>query len=275
MKVDLHTHSTYSDGTDSLDDLILKCRSNGIEYVSLTDHDCIGGTKDFLKKASSNGINAIPGIEFSAEHPTELHILCYNYDQDDPVLNDALNYLLDERKTRIVKMMRLLQDDGFRISDEELQELIGNGVPTRPHIGQLLVNKGYCKTVKEAFERYIGVGCKYFVKKGILTKEEIFSISEKASGTTVLAHPAKIHEPDFEKLLHKLLDFGLKGIEVFYPIHSDRECSYYMSIADRYGLMITQGSDNHGTRRNTYLGKETRGNENELLMASVQKLFRK
>ena len=276
MKIDLHIHSTASDGTDSPETLAIQCAEKGVDYAALTDHDTLAGSSAFLKTAKRLGIQAVNGIEFSAQYTGELHILVYRVNLEDASFRGVVKEVMRHRSTRVVAMTQKLIDQGYDISHEQVQKYAAGGAPGRPHIARALVEKGYAKTIDQAFCKYLNVGCPGFVKRKNLTPTQILQAANTAGGVAVLAHPKLTYAPNFDKLFCELKYLGLAGVEAFYPEHSDEECKYFCELAQKYGLFVTQGSDFHGRMRSsTDLGKEKRGNENPLLKQGLHVIFEK
>ena len=274
--IDLHMHSTASDGTDSPAALIAACKEQGITHAVLTDHDTIAGVSEFLTEAEKAGITAVTGIEFSAAYDGELHILVYGADIQNREYCDMIEQMQNSRKNRIHAMTQKLMDGGYAISHEAVARFAAGGVPGRPHIAQALVEAGYAEDITQAFGRYLNAGCPGFVERFKLTQEQILAMAKKAGGIAVLAHPKLIFHPDIEGLVAQLSDLGLQGLEAFYPEHSNEECAYFCKLAQQYGLFVTQGSDHHGGMRSTtWLGKEQRGQDHPLLQAGVRTIFEK
>ncbi|ACJ75357.1 PHP domain protein [Thermosipho africanus H17ap60334] len=242
MLVDFHMHSTASDGTFNPNELVTLVKERKIECFSLTDHDTIDGVKQIKEK------NFIPGVEISIEHPTTLHILGYGFDINNEKFNKVLDQLKQYRYERNVKMVEKANALGFDITLEELLEEANGTLIGRPHFASLLLKKGYVKDRKEAFEKYLKRGMPLYEDKKRLDLENAIEIITQAGGIAVFAHPYQTSEDEdeIEKLLKKMVDLGLKGIEVYYSKHTKGMIETYEKLAKKYNLVKTAGSDFHG-----------------------------
>ena len=276
MKIDLHMHSTASDGTDAPQKVAQRCAQNELEYAVLTDHDTIAGSAVFQAEAQKLGIRTTTGVEFSANSEGELHILVYGADTQNAEFCALMAELAQKRNERVTKMTQRLMDCGCNISHDQVRRYAENGVPGRPHIALALVESGEAASVDEAFERYLKVGCLGYVPRRGVCEERILAVGRAAGGLPVLAHPKLTYAPDFDALIHRLKEEGLAGIEAFYPKHEDAECVCFCALAEKYGLFVTQGSDYHGVLHpSVYLGKEGRGQGHPLLLRGIREIFEK
>ncbi|MDK2886630.1 MAG: 3,5-nucleoside bisphosphate phosphatase [Thermosipho sp. (in: thermotogales)] len=244
MKVDFHVHSTASDGTYAPDELIEMAKNENIEVISITDHDTIDGIKTLKVKE----IKFIPGLEISAEFPSTLHILGYGFDVNDENLNKALDMLKKYRLERNKIILEKIQRHGFNITMEELIEEAKGKHIGRPHFASLLVKKGYVESLKEAFEKYLKKGALFYENKKRLNMDESIELISNAGGIAVMAHPyqTNLEGEELEKLVKKLVSYGLKGIEVYYSKHTPQMIEEYERLAEKYNLVKTAGSDFHG-----------------------------
>lgn len=242
MRIDLHMHSTASDGILSPDALLALCRQNDIQIAALCDHDSIEGAKQVL---GSKSPLLIPAVELSADS-RETHILGYQINVENPALCAALALLKQSRNTRNPKIIQKLNDLGMDITEEEVARQ-GNGALGRPHIARVLVEKGYVRSVKEAFERYLSNGKSAYVDREKLSPRRCIKLIREAGGLPVLAHPSTLglSFEALEKTAARLKKNGLWGMEVFYPGQIAQQDAY-LSICDRLGLFPTGGSDYHG-----------------------------
>lgn len=251
MKVDFHTHSTGSDGSNTPNELLNLALETNIQYLSITDHDTLDGIKTIENFTNLNKLKFIPGVELSAEFPTTLHILGYGFDITNERLNKVLEDLQEYRKKRNVLMIENMQKLGFQISLEELKKEAGGELIGRPHFASLMVKKNYVSNKQEAFDKYLKKGAPlYLDKKRLEPKDAIFLIKE-AGGVVVLAHPyqTKVDEQNLDKLIKELVDYGLDGIEAYYSSHTKEMTERYKTLATKYGLFITAGSDYHGRNK--------------------------
>ena len=270
--IDLHMHSTASDGTLTPRGLARACKEAGLEYCALTDHDTIDGVSDFLDEAGLLGLHALAGIEFSARYEGELHILGYGIDVNSAVLTERLKFLAKTREERVSRMVDKLIKAGYDITLERVRAIAGEGVVGRPHIAAALVEKGYCADVPDAFSRLLSRGGAGYIERHCIESTEAISLIKSAGGIPVFAHPGITADPDTPSLVERLVSEGIEGIEVYYPTHSDEEISAYLALAKEHGLYVTCGSDFHGTNRRTAsLGCEKRGNAD--MKKSVIQIF--
>ncbi|MGE0086045.1 MAG: PHP domain-containing protein [Desulfococcaceae bacterium] len=255
MKTDLHIHSTASDGTCTPAEILRLAVEMGIGIMSITDHDTVAGAKEILRMGIPPSVRFITGIEISAASPEEFpcagsfHILGYNIDVDNSVLNQALEILREARRNRNPQIIGNLRNMGFDLSMEELIRHAGDCQIGRPHIAGLMLKKGFVQSIDEAFDKYIGNGKAAYADKYRISCPEAISMIRNAGGTAVLAHPGLLKPLitfSFEKMLCHLRETGLGGIEVWYPEHSAEQTVYYAQMADRYGLIKTGGTDFHG-----------------------------
>ncbi len=245
--LDLHVHSTASDGLLSPQELIDEAVAAGLEGMALTDHDTVGGIEAAQEYAHRRYPDFwfIPGIEMNTDvGPHEVHILGYFIDPTYEALLKRLEEIRQERIQRNWKMVGKLNAMGYRISADRVAELAQGGVVGRPHIAQALVEKGYVFSVKEAFDKLIGQGKPAYVPRYKFLPEEAVQLIKGAGGVAVLAHPGLVGN---KELVEKILSLDIEGIEVYYPEHTDEDISRYLEMARERGLLITGGSDYHGT----------------------------
>lgn len=250
MRVDLHVHTTASDGKLSPQEVVGKAFRDGVEVLSITDHDTLEGMERFTPEGIIliQGIILIPGVEISARFERTLHILGYGFDPQNDVLRKTLSDLRRKRSVRNEMILDRARSIGFELSMEELQEIAGNDVIGRPHFARLMVRKGYVSSYEEAFEKYLGKGKILYVEKERLKPERAIELILKAGGIPVLAHPYQtgFEGEELERFIKRLKGYGLKGIEVFYPEHTGRMMEEYLELSRKYDLLVTGGSDFHG-----------------------------
>jgi len=257
VNIDLHIHSTASDGSLSPLEILDIARDLRLGAIAITDHDTIDGSKEALAAEIPPGLKFLTGVEISTapppsfSFPGSLHILGYAIRLDDPALNQALDLLQDSRKTRNPRIVDRLNNLGIDITlDEVLKEVGGNGQLGRPHIARLMVNKGLAESINDAFDRYLATGKPAYVDKFRIDSARAIEIIRGAGGIPVLAHPFLIQaETDMilEELVLTLKSMGLKGIEVYYPEHTPEQVAQYTALANRHELLITGGTDFHGS----------------------------
>jgi predicted metal-dependent phosphoesterase TrpH len=245
-KVDLHLHSSVSDGVLSPAELVAKAAELGLTVISLTDHDNVDGIVPALKAAEQYpSLTVIPGLEISTDTSTgEIHVLGYFIDHTNLELLAELKRLRDSRLGRAQKMIQKLTEMGMPIEWEYVKKLAGDGSVGRPHIAQALLDKGYINTIKEAFSKYIAFDGPAYVTREKMTPTEAVELITRAQGFAVLAHPLGISNLD--TLLKTLVRTGLTGIEVYYKNYPDEDRESLATLADKYGLLATGGTDYHG-----------------------------
>jgi predicted metal-dependent phosphoesterase TrpH len=253
--IDLHVHSTASDGTLSPSELLALARDLGLGALAITDHDTLEGSREALQAGIPNGLEFLTGVEISAQPPASFtcpgsfHILGYQIRLDDPVLNETLLVLQNARKNRNPQILERLNKLGIPISLDEIRREAGKIQLGRPHIAQFMVQKGWVETIDEAFDVYLGKGRPAYVDKFRITCARAIEIIGGAGGVPVLAHPYLLEaksEDALDNLVFELKSMGLRGVEVFYPSHTPDQTARYESIARRHGLLMTGGTDFHG-----------------------------
>lgn len=244
--IDLHVHTTASDGTLTGEEVIKMAIKLNLEGIAVTDHDTTRGLEEALIFGAKCCFPVIPGVELSTEHENkEIHILGYLFDFQLPWVEERLKHLQEARKTRIFKMVDKLSRIGYDISREEVLLAAGSGSLGRPHVAYVLLKKGYISTVQEAFHKLIGRGCPAFVPRAKITPEDAVLFIKKAGGIPVMAHPGLARSDD---LIERLVKCGLMGIEVFHPDHERSDEEKFMAVAQKYRLIVTGGSDFHGCK---------------------------
>jgi len=249
LKLDLHTHTTVSDGSLNPQEILNEAAKLELEYFSITDHDSVNALDQIGK--IPNGIKFINGLEISAEFPKTLHILGYGFDLNNEKLRNALRELQDFRKNRNSKMLSKLAENGFPISQEELEIEAKGEIVGRPHFANLMHKKGYVNSYQEAFDLYLDNGKPFYLNKKRLDPKLAIELILQAGGIPVIAHPyqTKLNDSDLENLIKELKGYGLMGIEVYYSQHSDKQINKYLNYAEKFKLLITAGSDFHGTNK--------------------------
>ena len=251
--VDLHLHTTASDGVLSPAEVVRYAKSKGLQAIAITDHDTVEGCEEALSEGEKIGFEVIPGIEISAEYsPGSMHILGFFLDIHHPLLNERLEYLQKARAERNPKMVAKLNQLGINITYEEVLRASGGGQVGRPHFANVLMEKRVVKSFQEAFDRFLKKGAPAYVDKFRFTSKEALHFIHEARGVAVLAHPNTLgvsRSSELEKVIVQLVDEGLRGIEVYYPEHSSAEVAQYKSLADRFNLLSTGGTDYHGMEK--------------------------
>ena len=250
--VDLHVHSNKSDGTCSPSELVDLAIQKGLSAFALTDHDTTAGLDEAIEYAKGRDIEVVPGIEFSTEYQgRDIHVLGLAIDYKAPVFADRLQAFVDSRIGRNRKMCRNLTEAGIDISYEKLMAAYPGAVITRAHYARYLLDHGYVKSLPEAFERYVGDHCPYFVPREKVTPVQAVQLIRQAKGIPVLAHPTLYHmgKDALQKLVSSLTEAGLVGLEAGYSTYSAGEEREMRQLALRNGLLISGGSDFHGSNK--------------------------
>ena len=258
-KIDLHMHTTVSDGTDAPDELLSKIRSSGMELFAVTDHDAFKACGIIRKLLGDGDPVFLTGIEFSCKDEYgKYHILGYGFDPDAEAIRQVVEKGHSYRIKKVNARLAFLDTTfGFRFPEKELQTLFAMDNPGKPHIANLMVKYGFAVTKEKAIKDYINQ--LHFRSEYVRPEEAIEGIL-RSGGIPVLAHPAYgsgddiIVGEDMEKRLCRLMEFGLKGVEAFYSGFSSRIRREMLDFAERYGLFVTAGSDYHGTNKLISLG---------------------
>lgn len=258
-KVDYHMHSYFSDGLMSPMELVQKYHEEGYDEIALTDHDGVEGLNEFMIAGKTIKIQVVSGIEFSTEFEgLEMHLLGYRFDYNNEALLAKTRELKTARHNRNVRLAETLGQMGYPIDLNELESVSKGAYVGKPDIARLMVKLGYINDVKEAFEegRLLESPEIKAIKKDKMSTDEAIRLISEAGGTAVLAHPGKIKglgeressefKENFETLIRKLKKIGLKGMECWYPEHSEKEVYFFTEIAGKYHLHMTEGSDFHG-----------------------------
>ncbi|MEO0513904.1 MAG: PHP domain-containing protein [Planctomycetota bacterium] len=273
---DLHLHSTASDGTDAPEALPRLCKAAGLSAFALTDHDTTAGVAACAAAARRIKIDFVPGIELSANpdlagtgRPVgSLHVLGHFIDPDHPHLAEISQRLRRARAERNPLIIEKLNKLGVRITYDEVLELAAGGasqapaddaIVGRPHIGQVLVNKGYVKSIHEAFARYIGSQGAAYARRDLLTAAEAIEAIHASGGLATLAHPVQLEITDAAELEHtvaRLVDLKLDGLETRHSDHTAADVKRFEKLAARFKLLTTGGSDYHGSRKTIALGSQ-------------------
>uniref|UniRef100_A0A832LVL6 PHP domain-containing protein n=1 Tax=Caldimicrobium thiodismutans TaxID=1653476 RepID=A0A832LVL6_9BACT len=250
--IDLHTHSTASDGTFSPSELIRLAKREGLKALALTDHDTTRGLPEAYEVAREEGIPFLCGVEISVKFngPGHFHLLGYFLSPELPPLEETLKALQEARKRRNELMVEKLRALGVEITLTELEE-IAKGEIGRPHFARLLVEKGYVRTPDEAFEKYLRKGAPAYVPKALLEPKEAIEKILQAKGIPVLAHPItlKLAPKELSSYLKELKELGLRGVEAYYSEHNRDFTNFLLHEAQRLGFLTTGGSDFHGANK--------------------------
>ena len=264
--IDLHTHSTKSDGTFSPEELIRYAQAKGLSAIALTDHDTADGIEEALKAAQmlreeaqgSSGSSSpavpdvIPGVELSTQYRgRDIHVVGLFIDWRNSGFNTRLREFADARIYRNQKMCRLLTEGGYPVNYEELLSFFPDTVVTRAHFAQYMLEKGFISSIDEAFRKLIGDDCPFFVPREKISPQDGVSFLLQYGAVPVLAHPLqyKMSDDQLCELLASLCGYGLSGIEVYYSGYKPADTAYLSRLSEKFGLLPSGGSDFHGSRK--------------------------
>jgi predicted metal-dependent phosphoesterase TrpH len=257
-RVDLHIHTTASDGKYTPAEIVAKAARLGLEVIAITDHDSIEGIIPALKAARKYpDLKVIPGVEISTDMPEgQAHVLGYFPDYKSRKLKSALERFRSSRETRARGMVSRLSNLGVEIDWERVQEIAGEGSVGRPHIAEAMLEKGYIKSFNEAFNKYIGHNGPAYVEREKMTPAEAVGLILQVKGLPVLAHPFTVNNT--EEMIAGLKEAGLIGVEAYYKDYSAEQTDLLVGLAEKYDLIATGGTDYHGIDDN-----------NEIMMGGV------
>ena len=247
MPSDLHIHTTFSDGRNTPEEIMEAAKAAGLRYISITDHDSVEGVTELYESGhiSSGSLRLIPGVGFSTgDGGHDVHILGYNIDIYDAGLQEKLEEISEARWTRFTKIVELLRGLGYEIgetevlTDEGMCKAIG-----RSHVARVLVKKGYFDSVRTCFDQLLKRGQPAYVPHFRVSAEELISLIRGAGGIPVLANPKSVGD---ETIIMTLVGQGLQGVEAFYPTYDRQDTQHYLDVAQKYGLLVSGGSDYRG-----------------------------
>ena len=251
--VDLHSHTTASDGALPPRELVRLAVRQGVRVLAITDHDSTDGLAEALDEAAKHEhLQIVPGLEINCDVPAgpaggaaEVHVLGYCVDWEADWFQDFLRAQREERRHRIYRIIERLAELGMPVDPDEVFAIVKEGSAGRPHVAQVMVKRGYVKSVREAFDKYLRAGGPANVPRKRLTPAEAVRIVRRARGVPVLAHPGLADRDD---LIPELVSAGLMGIETYYPEHSASQTAAYRALCTKLGLVATGGSDYHGSQ---------------------------
>ena len=257
--IDLHTHSTASDGTFTPAELAVEAHRAGLSLFALTDHDTVAGVAEALQAGSTLGIRVLPGIEISVEwQPGELHLLGLGIDITNKTLCDLMQYAQEKRHQRNRKIIEKFDKAGIVIDEEKLAQVAGGAVIGRPHFAKYLVQEKKAKSIQDAFLKYLAKGRPFYIEQECLPLTEAIEAIKAARGVPVLAHPMSLYL-SWGKLPETIAQFkeqGLVGLEAWHSGARYGECIRLQALAEELNLIVTAGSDFHGAnRKDVHLGK--------------------
>jgi hypothetical protein len=262
---DLHAHTTASDGTSTPTELVEEAKRAGLTYLAVTDHDTMAGVPEALEAAKQAGIFLIPGVELSAEGPPgKAHLLGLGVDPLFEPMNETLAQISEFRRQRNEKIAARLRELGIPITLEAVTALAPVGANVgRPHFAQWLVEQGHVSSIHDAFNRYLADDGKAYIERETLTPEASIRLIHEAGGVCLLAHPMLVRLSQQEKIEQRiaaLKEMGMDGIEVYYHSHTVAETERLLRLAQKYDLLISGGSDFHGTnKKDVFLGLVNQG----------------
>jgi hypothetical protein len=244
MTGDLHIHTNCSDGNFSPRDVVREANKLGLDVLSICDHDTTSGLKDAILEAENLGLKIVTGVEINTDvENDEVHILGYFFDVKNEILQKKLDVIRDGRRDRAEKMVKKVNSVGVKISYEDvLKEACGKSIG-RPHVAKAIVSKGYAKNTDLAFSKYLNRGMPGYVPRYKFTPYQAINLILKSKGIPILAHPGNLKD---EKLIFNLINYGVKGLEIYYPGHTKEQIKYFENIVLKYNLLKSCGSDFHG-----------------------------
>lgn len=249
MIIDLHSHTTASDGEFKPKELIDKAIQTKISVLAITDHDTIDSLDEAIDYAKNKEIEIVPGIEFSAKVDIgKMHILGLYIDYTKPEFKKITDNLKKDRNDRNNKFIKMFNELGYDISIDDVKKYAIGEIIAKPHFAQVLLEKGYIKDIEEAYDNLFNVPPLNTIKRMTLSQKETIEAIKKANGIAILAHPKtlKLSHDDLENKIKELISYGLDGIECYHSTHTFDEIEEYKDIAKKYDLLISKGSDYHG-----------------------------
>lgn len=256
MSIDLHIHTTASDGTLTPAEVLSHADRLKLRAIAITDHDTVAGSKEALRCGIPTSLGFLTGVEISAAPPPfypgpgSFHLLGYSIRLDDMKLNQTLARLRQARKNRNPAIISRLNNVGIPLTVDEVRKQAGAGQLGRPHIAQALVHKGVVATIDEAFDKFLGAGRPAYVDKFRIECSRAIELILGAGGIPVLAHPGLLdckNEDQFDRLIAGLKDMGIQGVEVYYAEHTPEQTRLFVDLAQRHNLLMTGGTDFHGS----------------------------
>lgn len=241
---DLHVHTFYSDSTFSPEEVVSCAKDKGLDAIAICDHDCIDGIEPCQEAGNKLDVEVIPGIELTVEKTdAEIHLLGYFIDWKRDWFQEKLKEIQSLRVDRIHKMVEKLNGLNIKIDSDDVFKLAGKGSVGRLHLAQTMLRKGKIKNLKEAFDKYIGFLKPCYVPNIRFSPKEAIEVILKVGGVPVLAHPDVLGKDEY---IPELIEYGLRGVEVYHTDHKSHIVRHYEELAKRFGLLMTGGSDCHG-----------------------------
>jgi predicted metal-dependent phosphoesterase TrpH len=241
---DLHLHTIFSDGTYTPAQLISDALNCSLSAISIVDHDTVEGVAPAVEIGDKEGLEVIPGIELTAEYEgLEIHILGYLLDYKNKELRERIKVLQKNRVERVYKIVEKLKESGLNLDADKVFDISRQGSVGRLHIARAMVRAGLVGSIFEAFRKYIGDKGPAYVLGFKMSPQEAISLIKRSGGIPVLAHPYSLNS---DELIPLFVEYGIMGLEVHYPEHSQSMVNFYLGLAKRYNLLVTGGSDCHG-----------------------------
>ncbi|MHB0975998.1 MAG: PHP domain-containing protein [Candidatus Aquicultorales bacterium] len=245
IMIDLHVHSTASDGTDTPAGNVLKAKKIGLTAIAICDHDSVEGVDEALDVGREQGVEVIPAVEMSSKvNDWDTHFLGYFIDHHNVALKDTVQRLREARRERAISIVERLNNLGVPLTFDDVRKEAAEGALGRAHIARALAYKGLVVGIPQAFSKYLSRGRPAYVEKFVLTPHQIIELIHHTGGVAALAHPALSRANDH---MDQFIGYGLDAIEVYHTEHSERQRDYYKNLAGSKGLLITGGSDCHGS----------------------------
>lgn len=247
--IDLHVHSTCSDGTSNPAELVRLALEEGLSAVALTDHDTTAGVEQFMATCKEYGLEGLPGVEISVEaRPGTMHVLGYCIDCSNVALQEGLTKIRCGREVRNAEILQKLNELDITLAWEDVRGLAGEEIVGRPHFAKALVERGYVKSVRQAFDRYLARGKPAYAERFRFSPEAGIRLINGAGGVAVLAHPSTLllGRDALEQLVGDLVPAGLGGLEAYYSEHTAKQVRAYVKLARKFRLAVTGGTDYHG-----------------------------
>lgn len=246
-RIDLHIHTTASDGTFTPEEVVREASRIGLAAVAITDHDTAAGYARAAAEGENCGLEVVPGIEISTKFRSAVHILGYYIDAQSPALGEVLDWMHRDREERNVKLCAMLRESGVDIDIERMHARFGDLVG-RPHFAEIMIENGMARDMNDAFERLLNKNKPFFIPRQFLPIERSIEIIREAGGTAVLAHPFqyRLDDAGLRELIEHCMESGLEGMECRYSGYDAAQTAYLEALAAEYGLVRTGGSDFHG-----------------------------
>jgi hypothetical protein len=245
-RVDLHVHTTFSDGDMTPDEMVREAQKRGLAGIGIADHDAIAGAAVAIEAAGSSGFEVVPAVELStSDGKTDVHVLGLMIDLKNENLLGYLKLFREARLRRGLDMVERLRGMGLGLDPDSVLEIANRGSVGRPHVAEALLRGGFVESYEEAFRKYIGFDSPAYVPKYQLKPDLAFELIAEAGGVGAIAHPGTLRRDD---LITEFMACGMRALEVYHPKHNERSVAHYQQMADKMGLVATGGSDTHGRR---------------------------